>query len=221
MNEKKKKHLKILLVLVLILGSFLLVDRFPLAVLRQEVSRFGPWAPLAYLFLFLVLPAFFFPVPVLVMVAGIVFGLFWGTVYTVIGAFFNAFFMYYLGRFIGREQMDQLREKLPLGLSKKLASKNQKPLTAIFFILRLIPLVSYNLINYVAGLTNIRLPNYLITTMIGILPGTVAFINLGDKSLNVQSPEFIKAMIYLLVITAFSALLLYVYLKKTSAEEES
>lgn len=216
MSDKTKKLLKSLALVLILLVSFIVVKRFPLRVLRAEVEGFGKAAPLAYIGLFTLLPIFFFPVPVLVLPAGILFGLKWGTVYTLIGAFLNAILMYYLSRFLARDMAQEfLHKKAPANIRTRLLSQNQKTLSAVFFILRLIPLVSYNLINYAAGLTKIKLGNYLLTTILGILPGTVAFLNAGDKSLDVKSPEFLMALVWLIVLTVLSGIFLRFYLKRS------
>ncbi|WP_024470253.1 VTT domain-containing protein, partial [Treponema pedis] len=78
----------------------------------------------------------------------------------------------------------------------------------------LVPLVSYNLINYLAGLTGIHYRNYIISTIIGIIPGTIIFLNMGDKLLNIKSIGFTVSVILFLLLTAISGVLLKIYLKK-------
>jgi uncharacterized membrane protein YdjX (TVP38/TMEM64 family) len=46
---------------------------------------------------------------------------------------------------------------------------------------------------------------YILASAIGIIPGTFAFINIGDKALDVTSPDFwiaIGALVLLLAVTA-------------------
>lgn len=96
---------------------------------------------------------------------------------------------------------------------------NQRALSGLFFLFRLIPLVSYNLINYISGLTEIKFINYMLTTIIGIIPGTVVFLNVGDKSLDIGSPEFIQAVIWLALLMIFSTLALKIYLKREKHDQ--
>ena len=46
--------------------------------------------------------------------------------------------------------------------------------------LRLLPMVPFSLLNYAAGVARVRLPPYLVGTVLGVLPGTVAIVVLGD-----------------------------------------
>ncbi|WAW15800.1 TVP38/TMEM64 family protein [Peptostreptococcus equinus] len=215
MNEKGKKISKIILIIAILLISVLFIREYSLTDIRDIINSHGSLGPLIYILLFIVLPIFFFPVPILVLAAGIAFGLEYGTFYTLIGSFFNALLMYYLGRFLGRDFVNNfLDKKVSRNIREKLQSDNQKTLTSVFFILRLVPLVSYNLINYVAGFTKIRLDRYLMTTVIGILPGLVVFLNAGDKSLNVKSPGFAIAILLLVILTLVSLIILKIYLRK-------
>lgn len=215
MSERNKKIGKILLILAIILISVLVVRKYSLSDIRNIIDSYGAFGPLIYILLFTILPIFFFPVPILVLAAGIAFGLKLGTLYTVIGSFFNALLMYYIGKFLARDfANDFLNNKVSVNMRDKLKSDNQKTLTSVFFVLRLVPLVSYNLINYVAGLTEIKLGRYLLTTVIGILPGLLVFLNAGDKSLNVKSPEFFMAIVFLVLLTLISLVILKLYLKK-------
>ncbi|MDD3364982.1 MAG: hypothetical protein PHZ03_08385 [Syntrophomonas sp.] len=43
--------------------------------------------------------------------------------------------------------------------------------------------------------------------MIGIIPGVLVFTNLGDKALDVRSPEFILAVVILALMVIVSILL--------------
>lgn len=72
---------------------------------------------------------------------------------------------------------------------------------------RLIPAVPYNLINYAFGLTGMRYPAYILASALGIIPGTFAFINIGDKAMDLTSPGFWTATGLLLLLLAVTALL--------------
>ena len=71
----------------------------------------------------------------------------------------------------------------------------------------LIPAVPYNLINYAFGLTGMGLPQYLLASAVGIIPGTLVFINIGDKALDPSAPAFWLAIGLLVLLLAATALL--------------
>jgi len=52
----------------------------------------------------------------------------------------------------------------------------------LVFVLRLIPVVSFDVISYAAGLTRIPFWKFLLATALGMAPGTFAFVYLGGAS---------------------------------------
>lgn len=211
----KKQLFKALSLLLLAVGSIIVLRYASLQEIRKAIEGFGVAAPAAYIAAFSVLPVFLFPVPPLALVSGILFGVIKGTLYTLIGSCINTTLMFFLSRYIARETVEQLiRSKVSENMQEKLLSDSQQSITYIFFILRLVPLVSYNLINYAAGITKIRYGNYMLSTVTGILPGTIVFLNMGDKLLNIKSMEFAVSVLLLIGLTALSVIGLKWYLKK-------
>lgn len=175
--------------------------------MQSFIGSSGSWAAIAYIALFTLLPAFFFPVAVLALAGGLLFGLFWGSIYTFIGAVFNCSLMFFLARYAGRKKVQILLEKkLSPVWQQRLQNLNSSGGFLLLVILRLIPAVPYNLINYAFGLTAMPFRTYLLASAIGIIPGTLAFINIGDKALDITSPDFwiaIGLLLALLVVTGF------------------
>ena len=174
--------------------------------LQALISSTGSWAALVYMGLFTLLPALFFPVAVLALAGGLLFGLWWGSVYTFLGAMLNCTLMFLLARYVGREKVERmLQSRLSPYWQEKLKSLEGRSGFLILVILRLIPAMPYNLINYAFGLTGMKFASYLIGSAIGIIPGTLAFINIGDKALDVTSPDFwiaIGLLCALLIVTS-------------------
>ena len=176
--------------------------------LQAALQGLGSWAAIGYIGLFTLLPAFFFPVAVLALAGGLLFGLWLGSLYTFLGAILNCTLMFFLARFSGRKQVEALIEKkLSPVWQQRLANLNSNSGFALLIILRLIPAVPYNLINYAFGLSAMKYSTYILASSIGIIPGTFAFINIGDKALDVTSPDFWIAIGLLLLLLAVTAAL--------------
>ena len=203
------KHKKTAVLLVLLIALAALTWKLSTWLtpqqLQQALQQTGGWAPVLYIGLFILLPAFFFPVAVLALAGGLLFGLWWGSVYTFIGAVLNCALMFLLARYVGRSQVQRLVEqKLSPQWQRRLQMADGKEGFLLLIILRLIPTVPHNLINYSIGLTGISFSSYLLASAIGIIPGTFAFINIGDKTLEAGSPSFwiaIGLLVLLLVVT--------------------
>lgn len=206
------KHKKTAVLLVLLIALAALTWKLSTWLtpqqLQQALQQTGGWAPVLYIGLFILLPAFFFPVAVLALAGGLLFGLWWGSVYTFIGAVLNCAMMFLLARYVGRSQVQRLVEqKLSPQWQRRLQMADGKEGFLLLIILRLIPAVPYNLINYTFGLTGISFSSYLLASAIGIIPGTFAFINIGDKTLEAGSPSFWIAIGLLVLLLAVTGLL--------------
>ncbi len=177
----------------------------------------GPWAAPAYILLFALLPVFFFPVAVLAFAGGLCFGLWKGTLYTLIGATVNCTLMYLLSRYAGRKQVESLLQKrLSPPWQKRLARLRGRDGFVLLILLRLIPAVPYNLINYAFGLSGMPLRTYLIASILGIIPGTVVFINTGDQLLSPGTPGFYLAIALLILLVAVTTVFGKIYFKENS-----
>ena len=190
------------------LASAALYFLLPLERIREVLSGLGSWAPLVYMAMFAVLPAFFFPVAVLALAGGVAFGLWQGAMYTFVGAVVNCSMMFWTARYFGRKKIEALMEKrVDVKWRRRLSKLEGREGFVLLIVLRLIPAVPYNLINYAFGLTGMKYPAYILASALGIIPGTFAFINIGDKSMDITSPGFWIAIGLLLLLLAVTALL--------------
>ncbi|MEN6418286.1 MAG: TVP38/TMEM64 family protein [Clostridiaceae bacterium] len=208
MNNKVKSILGILALAGLtILPAFLFSGTSSQGI-QSLIASFGIFAPIAYIALFALLPIVFFPVAVLAVAGGLLFGLGLGSVYTLVGAAINCALMFLLSRSVGRKRIQALVEQRvnPVWRERlKLASGRSG--FFLLIILRLIPAVPYGLINYAFGLSEMRFWPYMFASVIGIIPGTLVFINLGDKALDLTSPSFWIAIALIIVLFVVTLLL--------------
>lgn len=207
---KKNKKLTILMITLLILVITYLAFFRGLTpeILRNYIGGFGYLAPFIYILCFTILPIAFFPVPILALAAGLLFGFLPGTIYTLIGAVLNSAIMFLMAKVLAKDAVTNLlQRKLPENWSSFLFNLDEKKGFGIIFILRLIPAMPYNLINYGAGLTSIKFSSYMLATILGILPGTLVFLNIGNQALNIHNPAFMVSIILLILLTIFSLIL--------------
>ena len=206
---KEAHHTKKWIIGVLVLAaSAALYFLLPPELIRETLAGLGPWAPAVYMAMFAVLPAFFFPVAVLALAGGLVFGLWLGALYTFIGAVINCSVMFWMARHWGREKIRAMIEaKLAPQWKTRLEKLEGREGFVLLIVLRLIPAVPCNLINYTFGLTGMTYPAYILASALGIIPGTFAFINIGDKALDISSPGFWTAIgLHLLLLAVTAAL---------------
>ncbi|WP_346931159.1 TVP38/TMEM64 family protein [Clostridium sp.] len=207
-----KKNIKLIIsmitILILVITYFAFFRGLTPEILRNYIGDFGYLAPFIYILCFTILPIAFFPVPILALAAGLLFGFLPGTIYTLIGAVLNSAIMFLMAKVLAKDAVTNLlQRKLPENWSSFLFDLDEKRGFGIIFILRLIPAMPYNLINYGAGLTSIKFSSYMLATILGILPGTLVFLNIGNQALNIHNPAFIVSIILLMLLTVFSLIL--------------
>jgi len=98
-----------------------------------------------------------------------------GSVLAIVGAMTGALAAFVIARFIAR---DTVAEWLG-GRAVLCRSCSDRLLFGIVLVARLIPVVSFALISYAAGLTAMSLRAYLLATFLGMLPMTVVYTVVG------------------------------------------
>lgn len=208
MKKNKKLTISMITLLILVITYFAFFRGLTPEILRNYIGGFGYLAPFIYILCFTILPIAFFPVPILALAAGLLFGFLPGTIYTLIGAVLNSAIMFLMAKVLAKNAVTNLlQRKLPENWSSFLFNLDEKKGFGIIFILRLIPAMPYNLINYGAGLTSIKFSSYMLATILGILPGTLVFLNIGNQALNIHNPAFMVSIILLILLTIFSLIL--------------
>ena len=146
-------------------------------VLRQWVEAQGLVAGLAYAAVYAVAIALSIPGGlILTVVGGFLFGPYWATVYIVFGATIGATVVFFAARYAFA---DFLRAKAGPALAKMEAGFNQHP-KSYLFVLRLVPLFPFWLVNVVPAFLGVSIANFVTATFFGIIPGCFIYALVGD-----------------------------------------
>jgi uncharacterized membrane protein YdjX (TVP38/TMEM64 family) len=141
----------------------------------RSLGAWGPVGSIAHMIIHFFIP---FPAEFLPIANGMVFGSVWGVVFTWIGAMLGAYASFGLTRIFGRPFV--ARNLNPVQL-EKLDEWVQNQGTVSLLLSRLIPLISFNLVNYGAGMTKISWWTFTWTTGLGILPMTIVMVTLWNN----------------------------------------
>ena len=213
--KNKKKIITIISIILLVVITYFIFKIFTPEKIRTIIQGYGKNAALIYILLFSILPIFFFPVPILALAAGISFGLFEGVLYTMTGAMINSSIMFLMAKKFAKDKVLEIfRKKISEKWYNKIINAEKSNGIFIIFLMRLLPIAPYNVINYLSGLTEISFIKYSMATFLGIIPGTFVFLNVGDKAINVYSIEFIISIIGFVLLTVISFVLIKKYDKE-------
>ena len=144
--------------------------------LGELLDRAGAWAPLLYM-LSMAVAIVISPIPSvpLAVAAGLFFGPLLGTIYSLGGALAGALAAFCIGRQLGRKVIERILGKplqfYPTGTDKLIAR--------VVFLSRLIPVVSFDIVSYGAGLTSLSILRFAGATLVGMIPLTLVYCYFG------------------------------------------
>lgn len=159
--------------------AFVLLSRADIEQLKEYLLGFGAWAPIVSGSL-MVLQSLFVPLPAMVITLanGLLFGTMWGTLLSWSSAMVGAIICYYISRLLGRPVVEKLVGGKSLDMTDRFFRRYGKH---AILIARLIPVISFDVVSYAAGLTTIGPGEFLLATGIGQMPATVVYSFLGQN----------------------------------------
>ena len=199
------------LLLVLCLGWFLLPLREWIDALQSWLWGLGLLGVLIFMSILIVvtfLPAPDWPLPI---AAGYVYG-FWAFPLTYASIAFASVLAFLAARYLLRDKVRSLLNRRPKyrKLDKAVADDGWQ----VVVLLRLSPIVPFNLQNYALGVTAISFLQYLTATLIGIAPGIAIYVYFGifGKGLK-RGPSVLDWVLFGLGLLATIALAILVVRK--------
>lgn len=188
------------LLVLLLVGGVVVATRIgvpDVETLRSSVAGAGATGWAAFVAGYVACTLLVLPKGVLSIAAGLVFGLVPGIILVVIGATIGASAAFFLGRLLGRDGV----ERMAGDHLARLDTLVRRHGFAAILLVRLIPLIPFTVINYIAGLTSIGYRSYALGTLVGILPGTAAYVALGAYGTQPGSWEFTGAIAAFALLT--------------------
>lgn len=188
-----KKLFLILAVLALAVSFFVLgLDQyFTLEAIKSSQSQIATWkehSPLllygGFFLVYVAVAALSLPgAAVMTLAAGAFFGLMWGVIIVSFASTIGATLAFFAARFI-------LRDSVQARFGSKLKAINagvEKEGAFYLFTLRLVPLVPFFVVNLVMGLTPIKGRTFYWVSQVGMLAGTVVYVNAGTQLAQIDS----------------------------------
>ncbi len=170
-----------------------ILGRGDVAGLRDYILSYGLWAP-AVSTLLMVLQALMAPLPafLLAFANGLAFGALWGGALSLASATLAAAVCFWVARSLGRRPVEALVGRAGLEAGDRWLLRWGAPAV---LVARLVPVVSFDLVSYAAGLTRLRFVPFVAATTIGAAPASFAYAYLGE-----QAPRFVWALMAVFVV---------------------
>ncbi|GMH20013.1 hypothetical protein Nepgr_021854 [Nepenthes gracilis] len=127
----------------------------------------GPWGPLVLAVVYIPLTVLTVPASVLTLGGGYLYGLLVGFVADSLGASFGATAAFLLGRTIGRSYVTAKIKDYPRFQAVAIAV--QRSGFKIVLLLRLVPLLPFNMLNYLLSVTPVPLWEHILASWLGMM----------------------------------------------------
>jgi len=163
---------------------------------RDALDGLGWLGPLAFVAVSAGLTVALFPGPLLAGACGLLFGTAVGTPTAIVSATVGASAAFGVSRRFGARAVDELSGHRVRVVQDWIA---QRGFLAVLYA-RILPAMPFNLVNYAAGLTRVRLVVFAAATAIGCAPRAFAWVALGGNLSNLSSPQAIAAFAVLFVM---------------------
>lgn len=173
------------LLLMLVLFFYFRLDRFVnFDALKKYRMQLLQWTDdhyflsvLTYMVTYILFVAISIPGAVfLTLLGGFLFGIMLGALYTIIAATIGAAILFLAVKYALAQWLMQVSNKW----IAKMRNGFRKDAFNYLLFLRLIPLFPFWAVNAVAGLMNVKLSVFVITTFLGIIPGTFIYAGIGS-----------------------------------------
>lgn len=190
--DKVNKLLKCVPIILLIV---LIIVLFPLfkGLEVSDILEYSPESPLLAVLILLGIYCLkavvvFIPVIILYVSTGIMFPTGWAIALTYFCLLCEMNIGYFIGKRLGSEKVAALMERN--NRARQLLSYHENNNSTACFIARILPL-PFDLVNMFFGATGTRYPQFIAFSLLGLTPGMIPYVLMGNAASNPLSKEFL------------------------------
>ena len=221
--DQKRKWINIVMIVVVVLSiggigiTYLLqCDGKNCPSVETFVRSFGAWAPVIFGVTYFASSPIPLIAPILSAAGGLVFGPILGTLLVLVFATGSSLIPFFLARRLGS---DWIASKLKGKNIENMYKKSEGREGFLFVLLmRLIPVLPWEIQNYVGGLSKVTVLTFILATLLGIIPGSFSLVFLGSSITDPTSWKFYFAIGLNVVIALIPTLVIYFKRRKEKKE---
>ena len=207
MDKTKITLLTVVIALVALFFVFDLGQYFNLEYLKGKQAVMDAYyerepftTTVSFFFLYVIITGLSLPgAAILTLAAGAIFGVLWGTIVVSFASTIGATLAFLFSRYLFREAIQgHFADKLT-AINRGMDEEG----AFYLFTLRLVPIFPFFIINLVMGLTTIRVLTFFLVSQVGMLAGTIVYVNAGTQIAKIEqlkdiaSPELILSFVLL------------------------
>lgn len=193
----RSKAITLAALVTVFIAAWVFLDVPPLSTLREWADTLGPWFPVVFWLLYVLITQFPIPRTLMTVSAGILFGTVRGILIAITATTVSAVISLLIVRTLLR---DWIAPRLTHPAVERINRRLEQRGWLAIFSLRLIAAVPFSVLNYAAALTRVPVVPFAAATLIGSLPGTVLVTIFGDTLTGEANPVVIAIMAVLAVV---------------------
>ena len=215
MNKTKITLFTVIILLVALFFVFDLGQYFNLEYLKEKQAAMDAYyerepvtTTVSYFLLYVIITGLSLPgAAILTLAAGAIFGVLWGTIVVSFASTIGATLAFLFSRYLFREAIQgRFADKLT-AINRGMEEEG----AFYLFTLRLVPIFPFFIINLVMGLTTIRVLTFFLVSQVGMLAGTIVYVNAGTQIAKIEQ---LKDILSLELILSFALLGIFPLLAK-------
>jgi uncharacterized membrane protein YdjX (TVP38/TMEM64 family) len=180
-SENKSAIVRLVALIVIVMALFLAMQFLPVQQWLRNFNALVAHTGMTGIFIFIgvyaVATVLLTPGSILTIGAGVAFGLWKGFLAVSAGSTLGAALAFLVARFIARDRVEAIakgNEKF-----RRIDEAIGKQGAKLIFLLRLSPVIPFNVSNYFYGLTSVKFWPYVLASWIGMIPGTFLYVYVG------------------------------------------
>lgn len=222
LKNKKTVVATVIVVILVVLGVVIYGQsnnwhfrhKFSLQAIKSYIQSYGSLSIVAFLAISAIRPlGVIIPVTILTIIAGSLYGPVYGFILAMASILISSNVAFFISRYLGKSFV----EKLLKHRAEKINLKIEKNGFKIILIMRMSGVFPLDIVAYAAGLTKVKYRDFILATMLGVIPETFSFSFMGHNINNPLSSGFILSI----VLVALTVGVPLIYNKVTAKNKEN
>ena len=168
------------------------------------IERLGIWGPIGFVVLYALAAVAVVPGGIFDLIGGAVFGPILGSALNLVGGTLGAALAFLVARYIARDWAEARAGPRLQGIIR---SVDEEGWRFVAFV-RLVPVIPYNIANYLLGITRIPFLRYVLATLVFMAPSTVAYTWMGYAGRQAIAGDTANIQYALITLALIAAVLL-------------
>ncbi|HEV3166506.1 MAG TPA: TVP38/TMEM64 family protein [Isosphaeraceae bacterium] len=191
------------LVLLVLLGVALAWRALPVSAWVERalgpIQRAGAWGGLGYVLAYVVFVVLLIPGTPMTLAGGYLYGPVVGSLLVSLASTMGAAAAFLVARTLVRERVRRAVEHDPRfdAIDRAVARRG----AWVVLLLRLSPMVPFNVLNYALGMTGVGFWPYVLASWVGMMPSTIVYVLVGASGSPGGQPELLGPVYWVVIVT--------------------